>query len=134
MAFWKIVSAFACFGLKQRVCIGKKKISVWKERRKLPKHDNMMYILASFPNGFTCWLVWNRYILAVSPGEMKDSIATNFLETDWIGVSVLNKKIKCLCISLTLAEGFVNLHPRTPRGLLAIGICFLGMSVHVYVP
>lgn len=133
LAFWKIVSAFACFGIKQRVYIGKK-ISVWKEKGKFPSYDNMMYVLTSFPNGFTCWLMQNRSILVVSPSEVNNSIATNFLETEWMRVSVLNKKIKCLCISLTLEGGFVNLHLRTPKGLLAIGICFLGMSVRVYFP
>lgn len=51
---------------------------------------------------------------------------------------MLNNKTKYLCVSLTLAEkmfvGFANLHLRTHKGLLAIGNCFLGMPVHVYLP
>lgn len=49
----------------------------------------------------------------------------------------MNNKTKCLCfinVSRNVSVGFADLHLRTPKGLMAIGISFLGMSVHMYLP
>lgn len=49
----------------------------------------------------------------------------------------MNNKTKCLCfinVSRKMFVEFANSHLRTPKGLMAIGISFLGMSVHMYLP
>lgn len=121
--------------LNKGFALGKKNNLIAEGKRE--KYDNMLNCLAFFLSGLTYWLMQNRYILAVSPSEINDIIATNLCETESVRFSVMNNKTKCLCfinVSGKMFVGFANVHLRMPKELMAISISFLGMSVHMYLP
>lgn len=131
-AFWD-VSAFASSDPKQRLCIWKKRSC---SREEEVNYQNMNH-LAFFLAGLTHWLIQNRHILADSPSEINDIIATHVCETECTKNFCHKHKSKCLWFTFAsrkMVVRFANLHLRTPKGLKFICISFHRMSVYMYFP